>query len=177
MSNLWTKLSPREHEVAELLLLGCDQAEIAKELKLTRRTVKAYFRKMFIHAEMSGFTGIKQVKLAVMLHHDRHQADLMPQLRHGALAVDRKGFEKTAEVTYETEIHVPITVTVDPDKPPHAPDILHALETKEWLSTKQVEQLVTLAGPLNMKGSEEKYVHISCNVDLKHLKVDSLTKL
>jgi DNA-binding NarL/FixJ family response regulator len=84
LSNLWSKLSPREYEVAELLLLGCDQAEIAKELNLTRRTVKAYFRKMFIHAGMSGFTGIKQVKLAVMLHRDRHQSDLMPQLRQDA---------------------------------------------------------------------------------------------
>jgi DNA-binding NarL/FixJ family response regulator len=45
LTNLWTELTPREHEVAELLLLGCDQAEIAKELKLARRTVKFYFNR------------------------------------------------------------------------------------------------------------------------------------
>jgi FixJ family two-component response regulator len=100
LSNLWSKLSPREHEVAELLLRGCDQAEIAKELTLARRTVKAYFRKMFIHAELSGFTGIKQVKLAVMLHRDRRQFDLAPQLRQDAsLTPERKERDKAAEVT------------------------------------------------------------------------------
>ena len=72
LTNIWTKLSPREHEVAELLLLGCDQAEIAKELKPARRTVKLYFNKMFIRAGLSEFTGIKRVQLAVMLHRERH---------------------------------------------------------------------------------------------------------
>lgn len=71
LTSLWTKLTPREHEVAELLLKGCDQAEIAKELKMARRTVKAYFNKIFIRAELLDFTGIKRVQLAVMLHRER----------------------------------------------------------------------------------------------------------
>jgi DNA-binding NarL/FixJ family response regulator len=72
LTSLWTKLTPREHEVAELLLLGCDHAEIAKELTLARRTVKVYFNRMFKRAGLSDFRGIRQVKLAVMLHRERH---------------------------------------------------------------------------------------------------------
>jgi DNA-binding NarL/FixJ family response regulator len=75
MANLWTKLTLREQEVAELLLLGCDQAEIAKELKMSRRTVKAYFTRMFIRAGLSDFTGIKGVQLAVTLHRERHHVN------------------------------------------------------------------------------------------------------
>jgi DNA-binding NarL/FixJ family response regulator len=71
VTKLWTKLTPREHEVAELLMQGGDQAEIAKELNLARRTVKMYFSKMFIRAGLSDFTGVKRVKLAVMLHRER----------------------------------------------------------------------------------------------------------
>jgi DNA-binding NarL/FixJ family response regulator len=73
VSNLLTKLTPREHEVAELLLQGCDQAEIAKELKMARRTVKAYLNKMYVRASLSDFTGIKRVQLAVMLHRERQE--------------------------------------------------------------------------------------------------------
>ena len=73
MNNLLTQLTPREHEVAELLLRGCDQAEIAKELKMARRTVKAYFNRMYMRAGLSDFTGIKRVQLAVMLHRGRKE--------------------------------------------------------------------------------------------------------
>ena len=75
LTNLWIKLTPREHEVAELLLLGCDQAEIAKELTMSRRTVKAYFNRMFLRAGLSDFTGIKRVQLAMMLHRERHHVN------------------------------------------------------------------------------------------------------
>ncbi len=52
-------------------MLGCDQAEIAEELNLARRTVKLYFAKMFRQAGLSDFTGVKRVKLAVMLYRER----------------------------------------------------------------------------------------------------------
>jgi DNA-binding NarL/FixJ family response regulator len=71
VNNLLTQLTPREHEVAELLLRGCDQAEIAKELKMARRTVKAYLNRLYVRAGLSDFTGIKRVQLAVMLHRER----------------------------------------------------------------------------------------------------------
>jgi len=51
---------------------GCDQAEIAKELQMSRSTVKAYFNRMFLRAGLSDLTGIKRVQLAVMLHRERH---------------------------------------------------------------------------------------------------------
>jgi DNA-binding NarL/FixJ family response regulator len=72
LTNIWTKFSSREHEVAKLLLQGCDQAEIAKELKISRRTVKAYFNRMFMRAGLSDFNGIKRVQLAVMLYREQN---------------------------------------------------------------------------------------------------------
>jgi DNA-binding NarL/FixJ family response regulator len=69
--NVWTKLTPREREIAELLLLGCGHAEIAKELSMARRTEKVHFNRMFKRSGLSEFLGIKQVKLAVMLHRAR----------------------------------------------------------------------------------------------------------
>ena len=35
------QLTPREREIVELLLLGCDNAEISKNLNIAPRTVKA----------------------------------------------------------------------------------------------------------------------------------------
>ena len=82
MTNIWTKLSPREHKVAELLLQGYGQAEIAKELKMSRRTVKAHFNGMFMRAGLSDFNGIKRVHLAVMLYREQNH-ELMCQLSPG----------------------------------------------------------------------------------------------
>jgi len=38
----------REEQIVELLLQGCDNAEIASELKMARRTVKAHFNRLFL---------------------------------------------------------------------------------------------------------------------------------
>jgi len=38
------RLGPREQQIVELLLQGCDNAEIANQLKMARRTVKAHFK-------------------------------------------------------------------------------------------------------------------------------------
>jgi DNA-binding NarL/FixJ family response regulator len=35
-------LTPRQRQIADLLLQGCENAEIAKVLKMNRRTVKAH---------------------------------------------------------------------------------------------------------------------------------------
>jgi len=43
MSEQSVRLGPREKQIVELLLQGCDNAEIAKQLKMARRTVKAHF--------------------------------------------------------------------------------------------------------------------------------------
>ena len=59
-------MGPREQEVVELLLLGCDNSEIARLLKITLRTVKWYFSRLFLRFGITA--GIKRVKLAVLLH-------------------------------------------------------------------------------------------------------------
>src|SRR5450432_3522995 len=62
-------LSPRHQQIVALLLQGCDNAEIAKVLKMNRRTVKAYFNRLFLRFGIND--GIKRVKLATLLY--RHQ--------------------------------------------------------------------------------------------------------
>ena len=42
------RLGPREQQIAELLLQGCDNSEIARQLKMARRTVKAHFNRLFL---------------------------------------------------------------------------------------------------------------------------------
>jgi DNA-binding NarL/FixJ family response regulator len=70
MSQQSVRLGPREKEIVELLLQGCDNAEIAKQLKMARRTVKAHFNRLFLRFGITD--GIKRVKLATLLY--RRQA-------------------------------------------------------------------------------------------------------
>lgn len=56
----------RERELKRLLLEGCDNAEIAEELHIAERTVKAYFNRLFIRYHIKN--GIKRVKLATLLY-------------------------------------------------------------------------------------------------------------
>jgi hypothetical protein len=60
------RLGPREQQIAELLLQGCDNSEIATQLKMARRTVKAHFNRLFQRFGIDG--GIKRVKLATTLY-------------------------------------------------------------------------------------------------------------
>jgi regulatory LuxR family protein len=60
------RLGPREQQIAELLLQGCDNSEIAGQLQMARRTVKAHFNRLFMRFGITG--GIKRVKLATMLY-------------------------------------------------------------------------------------------------------------
>jgi DNA-binding NarL/FixJ family response regulator len=56
------KVSERQRQVGNLLLLGYHNQEIAKELKISPRTVKAHMRRLF---EFYGVRdGIKRIKLA-----------------------------------------------------------------------------------------------------------------
>jgi DNA-binding NarL/FixJ family response regulator len=66
------RLGPREQQIVELLLQGCDNAEIATQLNMARRTVKAHFNRLFLRFGITG--GIKRVKLATLLY--RRQACL-----------------------------------------------------------------------------------------------------
>src|ERR1700720_2656503 len=60
------RLGPREQQIVELLLQGCDNTEIARQLKMARRTVKAHFNRLFLRFGITG--GIKRVKLATLLY-------------------------------------------------------------------------------------------------------------
>ena len=66
MKEQFVRLGPREQQIVELLLQGCDNAEIATQLKMARRTVKAHFNRLFLRFGITG--GIKRVKLATLLY-------------------------------------------------------------------------------------------------------------
>ena len=66
MSDRPVRLGQREQQIVELLLQGCDNDEIARQLNMARRTVKAHFNRLFLRFGISG--GIKRVKLATLLY-------------------------------------------------------------------------------------------------------------
>lgn len=59
-------LTPRQQQIADLLLQGCSNVEIAEMLKMKRRTVKAHFNRLFLQFGITD--GIKRVKLATLLY-------------------------------------------------------------------------------------------------------------
>jgi DNA-binding NarL/FixJ family response regulator len=66
MKEQTVRLGPREQQIVELLLQGCDNAEIASQLHMARRTVKAHFNRLFLRFGITD--GIKRVKLATLLY-------------------------------------------------------------------------------------------------------------
>jgi hypothetical protein len=66
MKDATVQLGKRDQQIIELLLQGCDNGEIAKQLKMARRTVKARFNRLFIRFGIT--QGIKRVKLATMFY-------------------------------------------------------------------------------------------------------------
>jgi DNA-binding NarL/FixJ family response regulator len=71
------RVGPREQQVIDLLLQGCDNAEIASQLKMALRTVKAHFNRLFLRFGITD--GIKRVKLATLLY--RRQSGLQMDSR------------------------------------------------------------------------------------------------
>ena len=66
MEDKTVRLGGRERQVVDLLLQGCDNSEIAEELNMAVRTVKAHFNRLFLRFGITG--GIKRVKLAILLY-------------------------------------------------------------------------------------------------------------
>jgi DNA-binding NarL/FixJ family response regulator len=66
MTSQPVSLGPRERQIVELLVQGCDNAEIARELKTAPRTVKAHFNRLYLLFGISD--GIKRVKLATLMY-------------------------------------------------------------------------------------------------------------
>src|SRR5258708_39114006 len=80
MKEQTVRLGPREQQIVELLLQGCDNAEIASKLKMARRTVKAHFNRLFLRFGITG--GIKRGKLPPLFY--RRQACLQAYvMAHG----------------------------------------------------------------------------------------------
>ena len=67
-------LGPREQQVLELLLQGCDNAEIASQLKMALRTVKAHLNRLFLRFGIRG--GIKRVKLATLVYRRQSRSQM-----------------------------------------------------------------------------------------------------
>src|SRR5712691_1061420 len=66
MDEQLNRVGHRERQIIDLLLQGCDNSEIAQDLHIAERTVKAHFNRLFLRFGIKG--GIKRVKLATMLY-------------------------------------------------------------------------------------------------------------
>jgi DNA-binding NarL/FixJ family response regulator len=94
MKEQTVRLGPREQQIVDLLLQGCDNAEIASQLKMARRTVKAHFNRLFLRFGITG--GIKRVKLATLLYR-----------RQACLQVDAMGTVSPVNVSTESSSSLP----------------------------------------------------------------------
>jgi DNA-binding NarL/FixJ family response regulator len=63
------RLTRYEQQVCNLLLRGCDNAEIAKELHIAPRAVKAHFSRLFRRFGICN--GLRRIKLAIILYQRR----------------------------------------------------------------------------------------------------------
>src|ERR1700691_1560420 len=66
MEEKFSQVGPRERQIIDLLLQGCDNSEIARDLNIAERTVKAHFNRLFMRFGIRN--GIKRVKLATLLY-------------------------------------------------------------------------------------------------------------
>ena len=66
MNNRPGSLGAGERQIVELLLEECVNAEIARELKMAPRTVKAHFHRLYLRLGIRD--GIKRVKLATLMY-------------------------------------------------------------------------------------------------------------
>src|SRR5258706_4777191 len=66
MDQPMNRVGRREQQIIDLILQGCDNSEIAQDLNIAERTVKAPFNRLFLRFGIKN--GIKRVKLATMLY-------------------------------------------------------------------------------------------------------------
>jgi hypothetical protein len=71
-----SRLGRREQQIIDLLLQGCDNSEIAHDLNIAERTVKAHFNRLFLRFGIQ--SGIKRVKLATMLYRRQLWSEKQP---------------------------------------------------------------------------------------------------
>jgi DNA-binding NarL/FixJ family response regulator len=69
-----THLTRREQQIVNLFLEGWENIDIAKELGIAHRTVKACFNRLYLRFGIT--SGIKRVKLATFLYRSRLRSRL-----------------------------------------------------------------------------------------------------
>ena len=84
MEENFSEVGPRERQIIDLLLQGCDNAEIARDLNIAERTVKAHFNRLFMRFGIKG--GIKRVKLATLLYRRQLCSERQQTTAHQASA-------------------------------------------------------------------------------------------
>jgi DNA-binding NarL/FixJ family response regulator len=106
------RLTPRERDIVELLLLGCDNTEISKNLNIAPRTVKAHFSRLYLRFGI--VDGIKRVKLCnllgaeVAMRSDRgHQSFVVSERRQQVIELVAQGLNnRQMAVLMGTSVHV-----------------------------------------------------------------------
>lgn len=68
------KNTERENQVIELLLQGCENEDIARELRLSPRTIKAILNRLYTRYGVSDSRYIKRVRLAVKLYREQKKS-------------------------------------------------------------------------------------------------------
>jgi RNA polymerase sigma factor (sigma-70 family) len=63
VQELVNELSPREREVLQLLMQGCDTAEVAEELNISRHTVNTHRRSILYR---TGFKNTQKLVLTII---------------------------------------------------------------------------------------------------------------
>ena len=92
------RLGPREQQIAELLLQGCDNAEIARQLKMARRTVKAHFQSSFLTfcnywRYQASQTGNHSLSEAVMFGDQRYGNRIPSEREHQVIELVAQGLK------------------------------------------------------------------------------------
>src|SRR5437667_11267466 len=67
------RLTRRARQVVNLLLEGCDNVEIAKQLRIAHSTVKACFSRLYLRFGIT--SGVKRVKLATLDYRKQLSSD------------------------------------------------------------------------------------------------------
>ena len=94
-----TQLTRREQQVVNLFLEGCENIDIARQLGIAHRTVKACFNRLYLRFGIT--SGIKRVKLATLVYRNQLSSDailtesrpspLPPSLRAGCRGRSKQG--------------------------------------------------------------------------------------
>jgi DNA-binding NarL/FixJ family response regulator len=90
------QLCPRQRQIVELLLQGCDNAEIARQLNIALRTVKYDLNRLFLRFGITG--GTKRVKLATLIYRTQvcqdvdSMAIVSPGREHRVIELVAEGF-------------------------------------------------------------------------------------